>query len=464
MPDHLWQIFAEQVARRQTADALITRNESLTWKQLADAVPDVHTYLAFNHDANDESRFVVHECENRLADVLIWLACLRGGLVDVPIDARLPSETKQSLLSRFGDSHLSPSQLQRIERSVGATASDRLPINASPSGPSDDALVLWTSGTTDSPKGVVLGNRALAVNATAKLKAVPQTADDVRLTVLPICHAYARTCDMGTWLLSGCTLAMGLGMAGWIRLAGHVRPTLANVVPSLAKRLLLDETEGNGACSLRLLGCGGAGLDEGTFEAWRRRGVTVIQGYGLTETGPVICSATPNDAMPCSVGRVVDGWETKLVDGSLHVRGPALMNGYLGETRRSPEDWFDTGDRVEISADTGQFRILGRNDDVITLSNGYQVHPALVEQALLRCPTVSQSFVALHNDQLTAWIDPYNDRNVDQCNDQLQQLPRGQRPQRIVAMALTTEQIADCKTAKGTLRRDAMRSQLNVAQ
>src|SRR5690606_14037724 len=78
----------------------------------------------------------------------------------------------------------------------------------------------------------------LASNAAAKLQAVPQLPDDVRVCLLPICHAYARTCDLATWLLSGCSLAITSGWDGWQRVAPLVRPTLVNTVPSVALRLL----------------------------------------------------------------------------------------------------------------------------------------------------------------------------------------------------------------------------------
>ncbi len=248
------------------------------------------------------------------------------------------------------------------------------------------SLILWTSGTTSTPKGVTLSHRNLFGNAQAKLNAVPQSIDDVRLTALPLCHAYARTCDFGTWLLSGCTLAVGRGFDAWESLGGIVRPTLANTVPSVAQRLLDADADTLGLGRLRLLGCGGAAMNDTDFAAWRQRGVTVIQGYGLTETSPVICSATPHNATAGLVGEFVDGWESEIRDGRLFVRGPHLMLGYWNdEAANLPSEWIRTDGSTpaiwsQVDAATGQLRILGRSDDVIVLSDGHKVHPQSIER------------------------------------------------------------------------------------
>jgi long-chain acyl-CoA synthetase len=165
--------------------------------------------------------------------------------------------------------------------------------------PDQPALILFTSGSSGQPKGVVLSRKNLFTNAYAKLSAVPQDEADVRLTILPLWHAYARTCDMMTWLLSGCTLAIDHGWNGWQRLAPVVFPTLINTVPSVAARLMATAIDSPAACKLRLLGCGGAAMTTELFAQFGRRRITVIQGYGLTETSPVVCSRI---AMECATG------------------------------------------------------------------------------------------------------------------------------------------------------------------
>ena len=186
--------------------------------------------------------------------------------------------------------------------------------------------ILWTSGTTSEPRAVLLSAAGQFANATAKLNAVPQFESEIRLTVLPLSHAYARTCDFGTWLLSGCTLAVCLGYQGMLRRLERVKPNLINAVPSMASRMLREKPRNLNR--LRLLGCGGAPLDSSDFERWDSQGVTVIQGYGLTEAGPVICS----NAIKCCTQ---SGWKPRRWMGNEARGRPATcswlhtMLGYL---------------------------------------------------------------------------------------------------------------------------------------
>ena len=105
-----------------------------------------------------------------------------------------------------------------------------------PSPENTASLILWTSGTTSEPRAVLLSAAGQFANATAKLNAVPQFESEIRLTVLPLSHAYARTCDFGTWLLSGCTLAVCLAKAYHER----VKPNLIEAVPSMARMLRVN--------------------------------------------------------------------------------------------------------------------------------------------------------------------------------------------------------------------------------
>jgi long-chain acyl-CoA synthetase len=359
---------------------------TLTWRQLKQRVDQT----AETRDLTSDNGVWVHTSDNSLEDVISILAAARRGCLEAPLDFRLPTQQHDS-------------RLRRIRR-----------------GPIEADVLMWTTGTAGRSKGVRLSRHSLWLNARSKLLAVPQTTDDVRLTVLPLCHAYARTCDLGTWLLSGCTLAVSLGWDGIVDMAPRVRPTLMNVVPLLADRMLDEKPPG--LDRLRCLGVGGAALAESSFGAWTRRGVAVIQGYGLTETGPTICSATPQDGRPGSVGKVVQGWETKIVDRQLFVRGDHLMLGYLDDSEHpgeldlaseagqrpfamDDEGWFATGDVVRQDED-GQLRIVGRVDDVIVLSNGTKIDPMEIERIVNRIVGVHASLMRLGSrNELELWID-----------------------------------------------------------
>ena len=459
------------------------RLRATSWGQLAEVVRNAAEKL--QRRLGDQPGYpphIGHASDNSAADVVIAIASMVLGTTEVPIDHRYDRERIEALWRRLDGLWVNRAFKGELERAIGevdasrpdpaGTASSlrRLRRRATrPVGCEAAALILWTSGTTREPKGAMLSQRSLASNAAAKLEAVPQRRDDVRLTVLPLAHAYARTCDFGTWLLSGSRLAVTLGFDGWNRLARSVRPTLVNTVPRMAERLKSAGATERGLERLRLLGCGGAALSSRAFECWRSRGVTVIQGYGLTEAGPVICSATPDNATAGLVGRPVAGWETEIREGRLFVRGPHTMLGYWNDphatrAKMHRDGWLDTGDLVEIDSATGQFRILGRADDVIVLDSGRKVHPGEIERALATVPGVARALVTSVEGGVEAWLDldtgvDIEDEMVRAMQNACVSFPAWQRPARYQAfdppLSLAREEL----TIKGTLRRQRVLDQ-----
>ncbi len=384
---------------------------SYDWTELGELVEITCRYLLkkIPQQPAIELTKIGYLSDNSITDILLSLACMKLGFTEFPFDHRLPEHEIQARWSTVQGLWVVGDEL--LSTLADTSNWKQLPSIAdfAPTNPDTTALVLWTSGTTGQPRGVELSHASLLGNAWSKLKAVPQNRTDVRLSILPLCHAYARTCDLGTWLISGCTLATSLGYRGLERLAPMVRPTLINVVPSIAKRILEDQQLA-GLDRLRLLGCGGAGLPIEAFKCWSEdRGVIVIQGYGLTETAPVICSATPNQSHPGLVGHFVDGWEHKVERQQLFVRGPNMMQGYWNDSTATANKidangWLATGDQVEFDAKTGQLRVLGRCDDVIVLDTGKKLHPQLIERSVNEIEGIERSMLTMRS-KLELWID-----------------------------------------------------------
>ena len=462
----LWEAFVFQVEQRPGVVALQSAAsedgvESLTWNQLGAAVAGCAARLQEHfRDAPEMPRHVGHLSDNSPADIVIALACMSVGAIEVPFDHRLhPSAKPDSIPAwkRVGGLWLDPPFRQSLLQPTGSTTAT--PTLTSSLDPDAASLILWTSGTTGQPRGVTLSHRNLVTNAAAKLKAVPQTPQDRRLTLLPLSHAYARTCDFGTWLLSGCKLAISLGFSGFTDLAPPFRPTLINSVPRLAIQMLQVDV-GNGLSDLRLLGCGGAAIAPSVFEAWRERGVTVVQGYGQTETSPVVCSATPENATPGLVGTFVDGWEHEIRAGQLFVRGPHTMLGYWDDPQATsqkidPDGWLATGDLAEQDSATGQWRILGRVDELIVLDNARKLYPQPVEREVLQIAGVKHAMLA-YFDQLELWLDLEPQANSDAIMDEVRSLLLGLahcKRCRVHFFAEPLSRQAGELTAKGTLRR-----------
>tara|TARA_R110002049_G_scaffold2750_2_gene21684 strand:+ start:553848 stop:555419 length:1572 start_codon:yes stop_codon:yes gene_type:complete len=448
---------------------------SLTWQQLSGIVAVAAAHLdRLLGPAGQTQRRLVYPSHNGIADIVLALACPAANIVEFPIDHRLGDHTAAEIRDRSGGIWLGPEQQQQLvsaahdessQRNDATALTSSLAATADKINAIDPALVLWTSGTTGQPKGVMLSHANLVGNAAAKLAAVPQRRDDIRLTTLPMCHAYARTCDLGTWLLSGCGLAIASGFDGWQALGPIVRPTLANTVPSLSERLLASPCETMGIDRLRLLGCGGAAMRESDFVRWNRRGATVIQGYGLTESGPVICSATPANATPGLVGNLVQGWQSDVRDGRLYVRGPHTMIGYLDDpeatARRIDDDgWLDTGDVVEFEQAMQQFRILGRADDTIVLDNGHKVHPSEAERLVSLIPGVRHAMLVGNGRTTILWIDSMAGAEQSRIEERAEAMfgnhPPWKRPREIKFFDSPLSLENGELTQKGAIRREVV--------
>ncbi|MGI9474166.1 MAG: AMP-binding protein [Rubripirellula sp.] len=475
----LVEAFTHQVESRPDATALWVESSDepvvpISWRQLARAVHLTSTALNDRFNANPSlPRRIGHASDNTVADIVLALAAMDLGAIEIPLDARLNTEEIERRFQRVGGHWVDSNERKSIEArallgafdSSSSLRPDRIRGKwVGDVRPDDPSLILWTSGTTGCAQGVTLSQRALVGNAEAKLAAVPQHTSDVRLTVLPLSHAYARTCDFGTWLLSGCELGVTLGYAGLKRMATSLRPHLINTVPRIAYRLL--EENPKGLDRLRLLGCGGAPISPASFLQWQDRGVTVIQGYGLTETGPVICSATPENASPGLVGNFVEGWESRIIDGQLFVRGPHVMLHYWNDEAATwrkvdADGWLATGDLVELDESHDQLRILGRSDDVIVLDSGIKICPSAIEREVERIEGVSHALLHFQQE-LQLWFDASDEANLDSVRRQISEtILRSQELSGCTVHRFSPHLSASSGelTAKGTIRRSTILEQ-----
>ncbi|HEV7223091.1 MAG TPA: AMP-dependent synthetase/ligase, partial [Pirellulales bacterium] len=274
--------------------------------------------------------------------------------------------------------------------------------------PGDLATVLYTSGTTGEPKGVMLCQRNLASNALGTLEAFDQRADDLRLAWLPLSHIFARTCDLYTWIAGGCELALAESNEAVIGHCQELHPTLINGVPYFyekVQRFLVDRglADAPGALAqafggrLRAACSGGAPLPDHVARFYNERGVFLAQGYGLTESSPVITAGVPGAMKIGTAGRPIPGVEIKIsADGEILSRGPHIMLGYWNKPSDTAEvlhdGWLSTGDLGELDAD-GFLKITGRKKEIIVTSAGKNIAPAHLEALLTADPLIQQAVV-----------------------------------------------------------------------
>ncbi len=317
------------------------------------------------------------------------------------------------------------------------------------------ATLIYTSGTTGHPKGVMLTHGNLLADVAAGIGGVPVFPDDLFLSFLPASHAFERT--VGHFLPTACgsEIAYAEAVTTLLRDMPEVQPTIMISVPrlyekiyagvqaklaagpgikrhlfNLAQRLGMERFElrqqGSDLSGLKavLWGLldkvvnaklrekmggnirgfisGGAALHPDIARFLLAADITVLPGYGLTETSPVL-SVNRNGAIkPESVGPALPGVEIKqLDDGELLVKGPMLMQGYWKKPEATAEvidadGWLHTGDIVAID-DEGYVTIVDRKKEIMVLSNGENVPPAVIEQHLNQDPCFLQSMVIADN-------------------------------------------------------------------
>jgi malonyl-CoA/methylmalonyl-CoA synthetase len=288
-------------------------------------------------------------------------------------------------------------------RSAPGTAIDRFADVT----PGARAMILYTSGTTGKPKGVVTTHAQFAAQVGSLLTAWQWTQDDRALLVLPLHHVH------GIVNVLGCALAAGASCdilpqfdpePAWERLAsGEI--TVFSAVPTIYHRMIASwdaapeavrRARSDGARQVRLMMSGSAALPAQTLHRWREiTGHTLLERYGMTETGMILSNPLHGERRTGSVGRPLPGVEVRLVDGELEVRGPAVFLEYWkrpAETRDAFHDgWFRTGDAAVL--EEGAYRLLGRTSVDILKTGGYKVSALEIEEAIRQHPAVADCAV-----------------------------------------------------------------------
>jgi long-chain acyl-CoA synthetase len=270
----------------------------------------------------------------------------------------------------------------------------------------DLATIMYTSGTTGNPKGVMLTHGNLLSNVHATLARSGQNPEDVVLSWLPYTHIYARTVDHYSSLVSGVLLCVAESVDTLVQDLADVQPTLMASVPRFYEKVLTAVADPDPQVVARRLrdvfgprldwlSSGGAPLPPSVAHTYVDAGILLLQGYGLTETAPVISFNSKEAYKLDTVGRPLPGVEVKIApDGEVLTRGPHVMKGYWKNPAATAEairdGWFHTGDLGELDSD-GFLKITGRKKELLILSNGKKIVPAHIEGLLQADPCIDQA-------------------------------------------------------------------------
>jgi fatty-acyl-CoA synthase len=325
---------------------------------------------------------------NSVAMLAAFFACARSGIVFVPLNWRLAGPELAALARHAG--------LAFCHADPGFEA-PACPGGESPDG-ADDLLLVYTSGTTGTPKGAVHTQAAMLANLDA---AIDAQALDVRtrcLAVLPMFHVGGLCIQTLPTLAAGGVVKLHprFDAGAWLGDAQDWQPTTSLLVPATMKAVI-DHARwpATDLHSLAFINTGSSIVPRPLIDAFHARGVPVCQVYGATETGPVTLVLRPEEALahPGSAGRPARGVDVRLQDDELQVCAPNLARGYHRESAAAAfaAGWFRTGDLAQVDAD-GYFTIVGRLSDRI-ISGGENIDPAEIEAVAMADPAVAEAAV-----------------------------------------------------------------------
>ncbi len=381
--------------------------------------------------------------------IITYFGTVNSGGVIVPLDALLPAEEVCELLNRADISVFVYDELrkdvaklvkeqcpgvqyvismQKEESDTEALALTKLlqenqgefpGKNSCDLDPDKMCAILFTSGTTGKSKGVMLSHRSLTENAVCLDMKIPRGT--VSMTVLPIHHAYCFTMDILKAIYIGIIICINDSVMHVSKNFKLFKPEIVLFVPMIIESVYAKLKAATGVLpkkmvaksafggNLKTIVSGGAYLPPEMVANFKEYGITILQGYGMTECSPVISTNLEWESKEGSVGKLMPNCEAKVVENEIWVKGSSVMLGYYNmpeETEETLVDgWLRTGDLGYVDED-GFIFLTGRKKNLIILKNGENVSPEELENQLYQNPLIKEIIVRENENVIEAEVFP----------------------------------------------------------
>ncbi len=369
--------------------------------------------------------------EKSVGNLFLYLGCLKAGLVYHPMNTGYQTSEISFMLEDAGPTIIVCSRIQKsIIESVFPAKKVKAILTLENDGTgtlvesyrgfsenttvtkcsgNDAAALLYSSGTTGKPKGIVLSHKNLSSNASTLSKAWGFTRQDRLLHALPIYHVHGLFVALGPVLLNGASMSWHSRFDADTVIRSLTECTVMMGVPTYYTRMLDNILLDSEYCkNMRLFICGSAPLLPETFKEFQARtGHLILERYGMTETGINTSNPLKGKRVAGTVGQVLPGTIARIVDdtgkivdseepGNLQVKGDNVFSGYWNMPEKTAEDFtsdgfFNTGDKAVINED-GYISIVGRSKDMI-ISGGLNIYPREIELVIDQLPEVVESAV-----------------------------------------------------------------------
>lgn len=356
---------------------------------------DVAKFRAFlNEKGIQKGQRVALFCENSYEFVKSYIGIVTNGLSCVVLPAHLDEMSVFGCCMKFGVKALFTSQNLQEKTKLAFTKGVNVFLTTETSSNSanlvqnnanDEAVLMFTGGTTGKSKAAVLSNKAIMQGTVNGCYGFKDVFNQRYILILPLSHVFGLIRNLMTSLYTGSELLICKNNKDMFKDIAVFKPTILVAVPALVEMALnLSRQFGKNMLGddMKYVICGAAMVAPYLITEWSKFGVSVLAGYGLTETANLVSGNPESLTNPESVGFFYPNQEYKIVDGELWLKGENLFTGYASDSEETKnafeKDWFKTGDLAKVD-EKGFLYITGRIKEIIVLSTGENVSPAEVE-------------------------------------------------------------------------------------